>query len=94
MTAPALAWAAFAAFVVAAARLRYLRPGLAVILLAVAAKLLLADVVSFLAWSAPAFIALVLRWWRSLLAGLPRSPGGYSKRVISSGGSVVASTSQ
>jgi hypothetical protein len=44
----------------AAARLRYLRPGLAVILLAVAAKLLLADVVSFPAWSAPAFIALVL----------------------------------
>jgi tellurite resistance protein TerC len=44
----------------AAARLRYLRPGLAVILLAVAAKLLLADVVEFPAWSAPAFIALVL----------------------------------
>jgi tellurite resistance protein TerC len=44
----------------AAARLRYLRPGLAVILLAVAAKLLLADLVSFPAWSAPAFIALVL----------------------------------
>jgi len=44
----------------AAARLRYLRPGLAVILLAVAVKLLLADVVAFPAWSAPAFIALVL----------------------------------
>jgi tellurite resistance protein TerC len=44
----------------AATRLRYLRPGLAVILLAVAAKLLLADVVAFPAWSAPAFIALVL----------------------------------
>ena len=44
----------------AAARLRYLRPGLAVILLAVAAKLLLADVVEFPAWSAPAFITLVL----------------------------------
>jgi tellurite resistance protein TerC len=44
----------------AAARLRYLRPGLAVILFAVAVKLLLADVVSFPAWSAPAFIALLL----------------------------------
>ncbi|TVZ03604.1 TerC/Alx family metal homeostasis membrane protein [Trebonia kvetii] len=44
----------------AAARLRYLRPGLAVILFAVAVKLLLADVVSFPAWSAPAFITLVL----------------------------------
>jgi tellurite resistance protein TerC len=44
----------------AAVRLRYLRPGLAVILLAVAAKLLLADVVSFPAWSAPAFIVVVL----------------------------------
>jgi len=44
----------------AAVRLRYLRPGLAVILLGVAVKLLLADVVEFPAWSAPAFIALVL----------------------------------
>jgi tellurite resistance protein TerC len=44
----------------AAARLRYLRPGLAVILFAVAVKLLLADVVEFPAWSAPAFITLVL----------------------------------
>jgi tellurite resistance protein TerC len=44
----------------AAARLRYLRPGLAVILAGVAVKLLLADVVEFPAWSAPAFIMAVL----------------------------------
>jgi tellurite resistance protein TerC len=44
----------------AAARLRYLRPGLAVILAAVAAKLLLADVYTFPAWTAPAFISVVL----------------------------------
>jgi tellurite resistance protein TerC len=44
----------------AAGRFRYLRPGLAVILGAVAVKLLLADVVKFPAWSAPAFIAAVL----------------------------------
>lgn len=44
----------------AAGRLRYLRPGLAVILGAVAVKLLLADVWEFPSWSAPAFIAAVL----------------------------------
>jgi tellurite resistance protein TerC len=44
----------------AASRIRYLRPGLAVILGAVAVKLLLADVWEFPAWSAPAFIAAVL----------------------------------
>jgi tellurite resistance protein TerC len=44
----------------AAGRLRYLRPGLAVILAAVAAKLLLADVWELPAWSAPAFITAVL----------------------------------
>ena len=44
----------------AASRLRYLRPGLAVILAAVAVKLLLADVWEFPAWSAPAFITAVL----------------------------------
>jgi predicted tellurium resistance membrane protein TerC len=44
----------------ASGRLRYLRPGLAVILAAVAVKLLLADVWAFPAWSAPAFIAVVL----------------------------------
>jgi tellurite resistance protein TerC len=44
----------------AAARLRYLRPGLAVILGAVAAKLLLADVYKLPAWSAPVFITAVL----------------------------------
>ncbi|MCW2932040.1 MAG: Integral rane protein TerC [Actinomycetia bacterium] len=44
----------------AAARLRYLRPGLAVILGAVAAKLLVADFYEFPAWSAPVFITAVL----------------------------------
>jgi tellurite resistance protein TerC len=44
----------------AGARLRSLRPGLAVILGGVAVKLLLADVVEFPAWSAPAFIVGVL----------------------------------
>jgi tellurite resistance protein TerC len=44
----------------AADRIRYLRPGLAVILAAVAVKLLLADVWELPAWSAPAFIAVVL----------------------------------
>lgn len=44
----------------AAARLRYLQPGLAVVLAAVAVKLLLADVWEFPGWSAPAFITAVL----------------------------------
>ncbi|HMD92013.1 MAG TPA: hypothetical protein VKG80_05160 [Trebonia sp.] len=44
----------------AAVRFRYLRPGLAVILAAVAAKLLLADVYAFPHWTSPAFIAAVL----------------------------------
>jgi tellurite resistance protein TerC len=44
----------------AAGRLRYLRPALAVILAAVAVKLLLADLWEFPAWSAPAFIVAVL----------------------------------
>jgi tellurite resistance protein TerC len=44
----------------AAARLRYLRPGLALILGAVAVKLLLADVWELPAWAAPAFITAVL----------------------------------
>ena len=44
----------------AAARLRYLRPGLALILAAVAVKLLLADAWEFPTWSAPAFITAVL----------------------------------
>jgi tellurite resistance protein TerC len=44
----------------AADRVRYLRPGLAVILAAVAVKLLLADVWELPAWSAPVFIAVVL----------------------------------
>ena len=44
----------------AGAKLRYLRPGLAVILGGVAVKLLLADVWELPAWSAPAFITVVL----------------------------------
>jgi tellurite resistance protein TerC len=44
----------------AASRLRYLRPGLAVILAVVAIKLLLADVWELPAWSTPAFIVAVL----------------------------------
>jgi tellurite resistance protein TerC len=44
----------------AGAKLRYLRPGLAVILGGVAVKLLLADVWEFPAWSATAFITVVL----------------------------------
>ena len=44
----------------ATAQFRYLRPGLAVILAAVAAKLLLADVYTVPAWASPAFIAAVL----------------------------------
>jgi tellurite resistance protein TerC len=44
----------------AAARFRYLQPGLAVILAAVAVKLLTADVYELPTWAAPAFIAAVL----------------------------------
>jgi tellurite resistance protein TerC len=44
----------------ATTRFRYLRPGLAVILAAVAAKLLMADVYEFPVWASPAFIAGVL----------------------------------
>ena len=44
----------------ATAQFRYLRPGLAVILAAVAAKLLLTDVYTVPAWASPAFIIAVL----------------------------------
>jgi tellurite resistance protein TerC len=44
----------------AAARFRYLRPGLAIILAAVAVKLLTADLYEVPAWASPAFIAAVL----------------------------------
>src|SRR6202012_846718 len=44
----------------AAARFRYLRPGLAVILAAVAVKLLTADLYAVPVWPSPAFIAAVL----------------------------------
>ncbi|HVT69668.1 MAG TPA: TerC/Alx family metal homeostasis membrane protein, partial [Trebonia sp.] len=61
----------------AAARLRYLRPGLAVILGGVAVKLLLSAVWEVPAWSAPAFIIAVLAVVAaaSLWAGRrPRAP--------------------
>jgi len=58
----------------AAARLRYLRLGLAIILVAVAAKLLLADVWEFPTWSAPAFITAVLAVVTVASAGRPRPP--------------------
>src|SRR6202035_4226155 len=58
----------------AAGRLRYLRPGLAVILAGVAVKLLLADVVELPAWSAPAFITAVLSV--AAAASLRSSRGG------------------
>ena len=44
----------------AAARFRYLQPGLAVILAAVAVKLLIADIYELPIWASPAFIAAVL----------------------------------
>jgi tellurite resistance protein TerC len=44
----------------AAARFRYLQPGLAVILAAVAVKLLIADIYTFPVWASPVFIAAVL----------------------------------
>ena len=44
----------------AASRFRYLRPGLAIILAAVALKLLTADLYEVPAWASPAFIAAVL----------------------------------
>jgi tellurite resistance protein TerC len=61
----------------AAPRLRYLRPGLAVILAGVGVKLLLADVVEFPTWSAPAFIAAVLAAVAiaSLRGGRPQHEG-------------------
>jgi hypothetical protein len=43
-----------------AARVRYLQPALAVILTAVAAKMLLADFYEFPVWASPAFIVAVL----------------------------------
>jgi tellurite resistance protein TerC len=44
----------------AAARLRYLRPGLAVILAGVAVKLLVADLYTVPTWASPVFIMAVL----------------------------------
>ena len=44
----------------ATAQFRYLRPGLAIILAAVAAKMLTADIYKSPAWASPAFIAAVL----------------------------------
>jgi tellurite resistance protein TerC len=80
----------------AATRLRYLRPGLAVILGAVAVKLLLAEVWEFPAWSAPAFIAAVLavvavlsvrstRGERHQAADLSPAPGSRARAASHSG---------
>ena len=44
----------------AVGRLRYLRPGLSIILAAAAVKLLLSDVVTIPVWVSPAFILVVL----------------------------------
>jgi tellurite resistance protein TerC len=74
----------------AAGKLRYLRPGLAVILAAVAVKLLLADVWEFPAWSAPAFITAVLavaaaaslRDTRTPAAPRPRDQGRAEARPV------------
>jgi tellurite resistance protein TerC len=71
----------------ATTRFRYLQPGLAVILAAVAVKLLLADVYHVPAWASPAFIAAVLaavaaasladtRWRRPGAASGPRQEPG------------------
>jgi len=67
----------------AAARLRYLRPGLALILGTVAVKLLLADVWEPPAWSAPAFITAVLAVVAvaSVRDGRRRRRGGLNGRV-------------
>jgi tellurite resistance protein TerC len=65
----------------AAGRLRYLRPGLAVILGAVAVKLLLADVWEFPAWSAPAFITAVL----AVVVAASVFPGSRSARRAPTG---------
>jgi hypothetical protein len=58
-----------------------LRPGLAVILAAVAVKLLLADVVEFPAWSAPAFITVVLAAAASLRGTRPRAEPALPKNM-------------
>ena len=60
----------------AATRFRYLRPALAVILAAVAVKLLLAGVWQPPVWSAPAFIAAVLATTAVLSARDARRPAG------------------
>jgi tellurite resistance protein TerC len=80
----------------AAPRLRYLCPGLVVILGDVTVKLLLADVWEFPAWSAPAFITAVLavaavrsvrstRGERHRDAGLSRAPGSRPRAESHSG---------
>jgi predicted tellurium resistance membrane protein TerC len=57
----------------ATAQFRYLRPGLAVILAAVAAKLLLADVYTAPTWASPAFIIIVLAVVAVLSIRTPRA---------------------
>jgi tellurite resistance protein TerC len=60
----------------AAARFRYLRPGLAVILAAVAVKLLTSGLYELPAWASPAFIAAVLAVVAVLTAADRRSSAG------------------
>jgi tellurite resistance protein TerC len=59
----------------AAARFRYLQPGLAVILAAVAVKLLTADLYELPTWASPAFIAAVLAVVAALSVRDTRAPG-------------------
>jgi tellurite resistance protein TerC len=65
----------------AASRFRYLRPGLAVILAAVAVKLLAADLYEVPAWASPAFIAAVLAAVAILsIRDRPRRPAASAAR--------------
>jgi tellurite resistance protein TerC len=63
----------------AAARFRYLRPGLAIILAAVAVKLLTADLYEVPVWVSPAFIAAVLAAV-AILSIRDRRPGARTAR--------------
>src|SRR5580693_1817359 len=63
----------------AAARFRYLRPGLAIILTAVAVKLLTADLYEVPVWVSPAFIAAVLAAV-AILSIRDRRPGARTAR--------------
>jgi len=63
----------------AAARFRYLRPGLAIILAAVAVKLLTADLYEVPVWASPAFIAAALAVV-AILSIRDRRPGAPTAR--------------